>query len=102
MLAGLVACSTPQALVPPAPVTSRPDTQGVPVAALNSEVRQETIQQTICVLGCAASLKPLTSDTNGVKANLLGEQSLRASHPPPSALRQTGHQNLRADWPLAV
>lgn len=40
---------------------------------MNSVVRQETIQQTICVPDCAASLKPPTSDTSGVMAKLLGE-----------------------------
>lgn len=64
----------------------------MPVDALNPEVRQETLQQTTCVPGCAASVTPSTSYTNGVKAKLLREQSLRVSHPPASALRQTGHQ----------
>lgn len=94
LLAGLVACSTPQAPVPPAPVAAQAETQGVPVGALNPEVRQATIQQTIwiCVPGCAASVKPSTRHTNGVKAKLFREQSLRASPPPASAPRQTGHQ----------
>jgi hypothetical protein len=66
----------------------------VPADALNPEVGQETIWQTICVLGCAASAKPSTSYTNGVKSKLLRVQSLRASHPQASALWQTGHQKF--------
>lgn len=61
LLAGLVACSTPQAPVHPAPVAARAATQGVPVYALNPEERQETIEQTIFVPGCAASVKPSPS-----------------------------------------
>lgn len=47
----------------------------VPTEALNPDVRQETIQQTICVPGYTASVRPLTSYTNGVKAKLLRERA---------------------------
>ena len=74
----------------------------VPAEALNPDVRQETIQQTICVPGYAASVRPSTSYTTGVKAKLLRErgQDLSAAstyeldHKVPLALG--GHpRNLR-------
>ena len=52
---------------------SSTELQEVPIEALNPDVRQETIQQTICVPGYAASVRPPTSYTNGVKAKLLRE-----------------------------
>lgn len=45
----------------------------VPIEALNPDVRPETIDQTICVPGYAASVRPSTSYTNGVKRKLLRE-----------------------------
>ena len=97
LLAGLVVCSSPQAQVPP-PVAAQTVTRGVPVDALTPEVRQETIQLTICIPGCAASVKPSTSYTNGVKAKLLREQKPARQ---PSPLRPLSGKpdikNLRAD-----
>lgn len=69
----------------------------VPTEALNLDVRQETIQQTICVPGYTDSVRPSTSYTTGVKAKLLRERAqtvLAASnyeldHKVPLALR--GH-----------
>jgi hypothetical protein len=43
---------------------------------LNPDVHQETIQQTICVSGYTASVRPSTTYTNGVKLKLLREQGL--------------------------
>ena len=55
---------------PPAPSAA------VPAEALNPDVRQETVQATICVPGYTASVRPSTSYTNGVKVKLLREQGL--------------------------
>lgn len=72
----LSACGT----IPHSPAESPPAAaaamQGVPLEALNPDVRQETIQQTICVSGYTASVRPSTSYTNGVKLKLLREQAL--------------------------
>jgi hypothetical protein len=71
-LALCVGCAVPPtALVE----VTRPGTElrAVPPDALNPDVRQETIQQTICVAGYTASVRPSTTYTNGVKAKLLRE-----------------------------
>lgn len=47
--------------------------RAVPPEALNPDVRQETIHQTICVPGYTATVRPSTTYTNGVKAKLLRE-----------------------------
>ena len=75
LLAALCACSS---------VSNAPDTTSVstasrrtvPTEALNPDVRQATIQQTVCVAGYTASVRPSTSYTNGIKARLLREQGL--------------------------
>lgn len=41
--------------------------------ALNSDVRQDTIHQTICISGYTATVRPSTSYTNGIKRKLLRE-----------------------------
>ena len=51
----------------------------MPEEALTTEVQQDTIQQTICVSGYTASVRPSTTYTNGVKLKLLREQGLPAS-----------------------
>lgn len=56
-------------------------TVDVPAEALNADVRQDTIQQTICIPGYAASVRPSTNYTSGIKAKLLRERGL----PPSSA-----------------
>lgn len=77
-LIALSACSTP----PPAPPTSpsarsaAPATQSLPPAALNPDVRPDTIQTTICVPGYTVTVRPSTSFTNGVKLKLLREAGL--------------------------
>lgn len=75
LLAAVCACSG----VPSAPDdTSGPtdSRRNIPAEALNSDVRQGTIQQTVCVAGYTASVRPSTSYTNGVKTRLLREQGL--------------------------
>ena len=62
----LVACST-------VPVQQHAVPADVPVEALNPDVRPETIDQTICLPGYAASVRPATTYTNGVKHKLLRE-----------------------------
>jgi hypothetical protein len=47
-----------------------------PVEVLNPDVRPETIDQTICVPGYAASVRPATSYSNGVKARLLRDSGI--------------------------
>ena len=64
LLAFVGACST----TPPAP----PNVV-VPIEVLNPDVQPETIDQTICVSGYTASVRPATSYTNGVKLKLLRE-----------------------------
>ena len=58
----LVACST-------VPVDQA--AVAVPMEALNPDVRPDTIDQTICVTGYTASVRPSTTYTNGVKRKLL-------------------------------
>jgi hypothetical protein len=48
----------------------------VPAASLNPDVRPETIHQTICVARYAASLRPATSFTSGVKSKLIPEAGI--------------------------
>ena len=72
VLALCAGCATPPAnRVDP----SSAELPVVPAEALNPDVRQETIQQTICVPGYAASVRPSTSYTTGVKAKLLRERA---------------------------
>lgn len=69
-LALLASCST----TPPAPAVL------VPVEVLNPDVRPDTIDQTICVPGYTASVRPATSYTNGVKAKLLRDTGTDAAN----------------------
>lgn len=64
-----VACST-------API----DRPAVPLEALNPDVRPETVDQTICVAGYAASVRPSTSFTNGVKLKLLRDTGIEPAN----------------------
>ena len=50
--------------------------QLVPPAALNPDVQQGTIQETICVPGYATSVRPSTSYTNDVKLKLLRDAGI--------------------------
>ena len=76
LLAGLAlvaGCSSPVLAPTPSETTAfRP----VPAEAINRDVTQETIHQTICIAGYTASVRPSTSYTNGVKKKLLQEQSI--------------------------
>ncbi len=47
--------------------------------ALNPDVRQDTIQQTICVSGYTATVRPSTGYTGGVKKKLLREAGIEES-----------------------
>lgn len=79
ILALLSACgSAPPSPESTASVSSAPS-QAVPIEALNPDVHQDTIQQTICVAGYTASVRPSTTYTNGVKLKLLREHALPAS-----------------------
>jgi hypothetical protein len=91
LLALAVGCSAPPTK-PPA--GARAELQAVPVEVLNPDVRQDTIQQTICVPGYAASVRPSTTYTNGVKAKLLRGRDL----PPAAAV----HYELDHKIPLAL
>jgi hypothetical protein len=51
----------------------------MPVEALSADVHQDNIEQTICVSGYTATVRPSTTYTNGVKLKLLKEQGLSAS-----------------------
>ena len=79
LLGAMTACgslpSSPESSVAPPLATL----QTVPEEALNPDVQQVTIQQTICVTGYTASVRPSTTYTNGVKLKLLREQGLPAS-----------------------
>jgi len=81
----LGACST----TPPAPPTVV-----IPTEALNPDVRPETIDQTICVPGYAASVRPSTSYTTGVKRKLLRESGNESA--------EIGDYELDHIIPLAV
>lgn len=79
ILALLSGCgSAPPSPEPTATVASAPS-QAIPPEALNPDVRQDTIQKTICVAGYTASVRPSTTYTNGVKLKLLRENELPAS-----------------------
>jgi hypothetical protein len=45
-------------------------------AALNPDVTQDTIQQTICVPGYTKTVRPSTTYTNGVKFKLMREEGI--------------------------
>lgn len=51
----------------------------VPSGALNPDVRQETIAETICTSGYTAAVRPSTTFTNGIKLKLLRERGLSAA-----------------------
>lgn len=79
LLSFVTACSSPPALHEvPSPLTAAHQ-QVVPVEALNPDVQQSTIQQTICIAGYTASVRPSTTYTNGVKFKLLREKELPIS-----------------------
>jgi len=71
-------CATP-------PITTIPAEQDAEVAtlraksppgAINEDVTQDNIKQTICVGGWTATVRPSTVYTNGVKKKLMREQGL--------------------------
>lgn len=50
-----------------------------PAGALNPDVTQATIMQSICMPGWTATVRPSSTYTNGVKAKLLREHGLQPS-----------------------
>jgi hypothetical protein len=72
-LAFLAGCASTYPAVEPSGGVSTTAEPTVPAVALNPDVRQGTIQKTICVPGYTASVRPATSYTNGVKRKLLRE-----------------------------
>jgi hypothetical protein len=66
----LGACTT----APPAPPP--PAIEEVPAEALNADVTQATIDKTVCVSGYAASLRPSSTFTKGIKARLVAAQGI--------------------------
>lgn len=56
--------------------------------SLNPDVRQDTIQQTICQSGYTKSVRPSTTYTNGVKRKLLRESG---QQPEDAALYELDH-----------
>lgn len=81
-IAALTGCATQH---PGAPGTTEaaPKAQHtVPREVLNSDVRQESIDSTICTPGYTASIRPSTSFTNGIKVKLLREAGLPAEAAP--------------------
>ena len=61
---------------------------------LNPDVRPETIDQTICVSGYTATVRPATGYTNGVKLKLLRESGIDVG--------QAGQYELDHVLPLAI
>ena len=92
---------TESALIPnPAP-TAAPPPIDLPCMqtshgciALNSDVTEESVAKTICVVGYTATIRPATNYTNGVKAKLLEEAGQDRS--------QMGAYELDHIIPLAV
>ena len=79
LLAVLAGCSSlPTAPEPTSQVAESPG-QETPAEALNPDVHQDTIRQTICVSGYTASVRPSPTYTNGVKLKLMREQEIPAS-----------------------
>lgn len=68
--AAIAGCASPDRQ----PLASPP--HEVPAAALNPDVRQDTIHQTICVPGYTATVRPASSFTNGVKLKLMRDAGI--------------------------
>lgn len=82
LLAALGGCGTPLSSPPQGAQAATPARQVVPLEVLNGDVRQETIDTTICVPGYTASVRPSPSFTNGIKLKLLREAGLPAERAP--------------------
>ncbi len=74
----VAACSTVPPGAPP-PSTAILSPEVVPPEALNPDVRQDNIHQTICVAGYSKSVRPSARYTRDVKAALMREQGLAPS-----------------------
>lgn len=90
LLAGCAEVGQPRPSVPerpPAPGYPAPSASDLPCVqtshgciALNPDVTEASLGQTICVAGYTATVRPSTSYTDGVKAKLLRESGLGESH----------------------
>jgi len=78
-----VSVPTPTAPRPNSPATAATDAPCIQTShgcvALNPDVTEETVRQTICIAGYAKSVRPSSSYTNAVKAKLLRDAGLDAS-----------------------
>ena len=79
--------ATPNTVPNPSEPTSTPNAIDLPCMetshgciALNPDVTDDTLAQTICVTGYTATIRPSTSYTNGIKRRLLREQGIDESH----------------------
>lgn len=81
-IATLTGCATHGPVGPSAVEATHKAKHAVPLEVLNHDVRQETIDSTICAPGYTASIRPATSFTNGVKLKLLREAGLPAERAP--------------------
>ena len=82
LLSALLLSSCATVTPPPAPpaVESIPaELRFAPVGAINLDVTQANIDQTICVPGWTATVRPSTSYTGALKAKLLRDQGLPPS-----------------------
>jgi hypothetical protein len=90
LLAGCAEVGQPRPSVPErpaAPVYAAPSAIDLPCVqtghgciALNPDVTEASLGQTICVAGYTATVRPSSSYTDGVKAKLLRESGLGESH----------------------
>ena len=73
------ATTTPPPPSFPEVATAEPELTGTPRGAINENVTQSNIGQTICVPGWTATVRPSTSYTNALKSKLLHDQGLPQS-----------------------
>lgn len=80
LVVALAACGTaPSTQAPEDRATASTAAQEVPSEILNPDVRQETIDLTICIAGYTATVRTSTTYTSGVKVKLMRELGLLAS-----------------------
>ena len=82
----LAACSSVPTVQQSGAAETDREAQTVPVETLNPDVRQDTIQQTICTPGYTASVRPATTYTNGVKTKLIRDRDFRVAPLPTTNL----------------
>lgn len=76
----LASCATVAPPATPPGLDAALEVHGTPPGALNDDVTQSNIDQTICVPGWTATVRPSTSYSNGLKAKLLRDQGMPASY----------------------